>query len=319
MPATDDLFNPPEGDKFLRSFCGLAHSDREIQEMRAWIEQCDAILPSVFSKLAECLAVASECLAPVTPHSDNWKEQGFENALRKRETRLTQLSEGLEKLAKATQFPKRPFFSRHSIPSGGVLAGLNPHDFDETRNDEGVYDAARAATIAKSLAAKKAAEETKKGAETPKSPVDDDLGTKMQQSLALLEYVKQLPSSEGKRVQGRINRDEDFREKAIATLTAAGYCMAAVATGRADKLAEGESLLLSAAGSDPDLHAIVHHYFDNAQDSIDDIVDDLGLTKANVKKALADIAKLRKRFDNSVEAKTEAPKADKKRVVRKSD
>lgn len=172
MPASDDLFNPEVGDKFVRSRSGLAYSDREIQEIRDWIKECDAIMPSVFSQLAECLSAASDCMTTVTPISLDRREKGIESALMACNRRLTKLTEGLARLAKAAQFPSQPFYSRHFIPSGGMPAGLDPRDFDENRNDEGVYDAAQAAAIANSEATKRAAEKSKKDADAARRAAD---------------------------------------------------------------------------------------------------------------------------------------------------
>jgi hypothetical protein len=154
MPASDDLFSPGKGDSFVRSYSGLAHSDREIQEMREWIDACDRNLPGVFSWLADCLSAASDCMAPVQPEPPTNQGPCPENAIRKHAIKIERLKSAVEKLSKAAAFPSPPFYDRHFIPIGGMPSGLNPRDFDGTRNDEKVYDKARTAAINKAVPVK---------------------------------------------------------------------------------------------------------------------------------------------------------------------
>ncbi len=158
MPASKDLFTPDKGDRFSRSTSGLAYSDREIQEMLEWIEECDQSLLEVFSVLTGCLQTATNCMAPVRPEGRSRGLSDPMTAIHLHERKMQNVKNALEKLSRLGNFPKVQFYERHFIPSGGMPSGLAPRDFDESRNDERVYDEARAAAIAKSIAGKNKAE-----------------------------------------------------------------------------------------------------------------------------------------------------------------
>jgi hypothetical protein len=289
MPASDDLFAPGKGDSFARSLSGLAFSDREIQEMRKWIEDGDRALPHLVAALAESMIAASACMEPVRPSNVSWRRTSPSDALSAHDQKLDTLRSSLARLSTVASFPKVPFYERHFIPGGGMPSGLTPRDFDGTRNDENIYDEARAKAIKKALAAKNRALAAKKDAENePASHTE-------QVARALNEYIGDLSAKTARKLRTRL-ADADFSEAAFAVIESAGHCIAAAAFQSADKLVEGEQLLSSSAGSDPDLRAIAIYYLENAREPVRSVMESMGRPLKGDKKALADLAKIRQRF-----------------------
>ena len=314
MPASHDLFAPAEGDTFSRSRSGLAHSDREIEQMREWIEAGDNSLLQVVAALGECLKAAAAAMRPVTPMARPGVRGPFpEEGLMRHEDALSAVARAAEHVVKAAQFNKLPFYERHFIPSGGMPEGLRPKEFDVHRNDEAVYDERRAQAIEaagkrkqqrEEQIAREAAEAERRSEAEEKDRVDQRL---------IAEFLSEQPAKAKRSFQARL-RDPAFQGAAITVIEAVSACIAAAAGLNAEKVARFEQRLAHTVGADPELRAMSRFYLDNAKIYVEQVVESQRMPTANVKKALAVLTQLGKRIEKGVVDRVPTPVKAKKRV-----
>lgn len=317
MPAADDLFAPRKGDTFARSRSGLAFSDSELAQMRAWIADGDQRLGAIVRSLGDCLVVAADAMAPVRPGlmpGEPYADEG----LRRQQDAWLKLQRLMANAARMAEFPKAPFFARHSAPSGGNPDGLHPREFDDHRNDEEVFDKARELAIENAAAAKEARAAKKAQddeAAAAKQREDED----RKQSEALMsEYLRELSPKPRRAFEARL-KDPAFSTAAGSMIEACSCCVAAAAILDKGRLARFGKAARAAAGSDQDLIAMWRFYFKQARELVPLIVEDNGAPRGNIKKALSMLGQVDERIGGQGQALAKsaarAKPAAKKRAV----
>lgn len=307
MPAAHDLFAPAKGDTLSRSRSGLAHSDREIEQMRAWIEASDERLLQVVAALGDCLKAAAAAMNPVRPSALAGMGGPYpEEGLMRHSDSLAAVARAAERVARAAEFSKAPFFDRHFIPSGGMPEGLRPREFDEHRNDEEVYDKRRAEAI-EAAAEREREKRAKRAREAEETSSRREAEEKRQQDQRLIdEYLAGQPAKAKRAFESRL-RDPAFNSSAVAVVEAASTCLAAAAVMDAEKLERSEQRLAKAVGVDPELRAMWRYYLENAEGPVEEVVESQRLPAGNVKKALAALRKVGERIDKTAVMPAPAP------------
>jgi hypothetical protein len=299
MPAADHLFAPANGDTLARSRSGLAHSDREIEQMRAWIQAGDERLLEVVAALGDCLKAAAAAMKPVRPSGHPGMGGPFpEDALMRHADSLAEVTEAAERVVRAANFVKAPFFGRHFIPSGGMPDGLRPQEFDKHRNDEAVYDKARKEAIdAAAIRAREEEAERAREAERQASQREAD-EEREEGRRVIAEFLAEQPAKAKRIFESRL-RDAAFEASAIAAIQAASGCIAAAAVSDAEKVGRYEQRLAKALGADPELRAMWRFYLENAERPVKQVIESQRMPKANITKALSELRKLGERIEKT--------------------